>query len=76
MLARQVAEERGDVVAAGKLHHVEEILDRARLVREDTLCQDSLSDAERRWLRQTRPPEASHWNLLTDLKAQLLPYAA
>jgi hypothetical protein len=30
----------------------------ARLVREDTLCQESLSDAERR-----------HWNLLTDLKA-------
>ena len=66
----------GDVVAAGRLRQVEEILDRARLVREDTLCQESLSEAERRWLRQTRPTEASHWNLLTDLKAQLLPYAA
>src|SRR6266496_74196 len=75
MLARQVAEKRGDIVAAGRLHQVEEILDRARLIREDTLCQESLPDAERRWLRQTRPPEASHWNLLTDLKAQLLPYA-
>ena len=76
MLARQVAEKRGDIVAAGRLHQVEELLDRARLVREDTLCQESLSDAERRWLRQTRPTEANHWNLLTDLKAQLLPYAA
>jgi transcriptional regulator with XRE-family HTH domain len=76
MLARQVAEKRGDIVAAGRLQQVEEILDRARLVREDTLCQESLSEAERRWLRQTRPTEASHWNLLTDLKAQLLPYAA
>lgn len=76
MLARQVAEKRGDIVATGRLHQVEEILDRARLVREDTLCQASLSDAERRWLRQTRPSEASHWNLLTDLEAQLLPYAA
>jgi transcriptional regulator with XRE-family HTH domain len=75
-LARQVAEKRGDVAAASRLHRVEEILDRARLVREDTLCQESLSDAERRWLRQARPSEASHWNLLTDLKAQLLPYAA
>ena len=73
MLARQVAEKRGDVVAAGRLHQVEEILDRSRLVREDTLCQESLSEAERRWLRQTRPTEASHWNLLTGLKAQLLP---
>jgi len=76
MLARQVAEERGNILAADRLHQVEEILDRARLVREDTLCQESLSDAERRWLRQTRPTEASHWNLLTDLKARLLPYAA
>lgn len=76
MLARQVAEKRGDIVVADRLHQVEEILDRARLVREDTLCQESLSNAERRWLRQTRPAEASHWNLLTDLKAQLLPYAA
>jgi transcriptional regulator with XRE-family HTH domain len=76
MLARQVAEKRGDIVATGRLHQVEEILDRARLVREDTLCQASLSDAERSWLRQTRPSEASHWNLLTDLEAQLLPYAA
>jgi transcriptional regulator with XRE-family HTH domain len=76
MLARQVADKRGDTIAEGRLHKVEEILDRARLVREDTLCQESLSEAERRWLRQTRPTEASHWNLLTDLKAQLLPYAA
>ncbi len=76
MLARQVAEKRGNLVAEGRLHQVEEILERARLVREDTLCQESLSDAERRWLHQTRPTEASHWHLLTDLKAQLLPYAA
>jgi hypothetical protein len=76
MLARQVAEKRGDIVVASRLHQVEEILDHARLAREDTLCQESLSDAERRWLRQTRPTEASHWNLLTDLKAHLLPYAA
>jgi hypothetical protein len=58
ILARQVAEQRGDIVAADRLHQVQEVLDRARLVREDTLCQESLSDAERR-----------HWNLLTDLKA-------
>jgi hypothetical protein len=67
MLARQVAEKRRHIVAAGRLHQVEEILDRARLVREDTLCQESLSDAERRWLRETRPAKAGHWNLPTDL---------
>lgn len=76
LLARQVAEKRGDVVAERRLQQVEETLERGRLVREDTLCQASLSNAERCWLRRTRPPEATHWNLLTDLQAQLLPYAS
>jgi len=74
-LARQVAEKRGDGPAASRLREIEEVLDRARLVREDSLCQASLSEAERRWLRRTRPVEASHWNLLTDLNAQFLPYS-
>ena len=75
-LARQVAERRGNGAATVRLREIEESLDRARLVREDTLCQESLSDAERRWLRQSRPAEAEHWNLLTDLSVRLLPYAA
>lgn len=75
-LARQVAETKRDAITASRLGQIEEILDHARLVREDTLCQASLSSAERRWLKQTRPAEADHWNLLTDLNAQLLPYAA
>ncbi|MEO8368844.1 MAG: hypothetical protein ABI806_06570 [Candidatus Solibacter sp.] len=75
-LARQVAEKRGDHDTARSVHEIEVTLERARLVREDTLCQDSLSEAERRWLRRARPDEASHWNLLTDLNAQHLPYAA
>jgi transcriptional regulator with XRE-family HTH domain len=75
-LARQVAERRGDHSATSRLEGVLQMLDRARLVREDTLCQESLSEAERRWLRTERPAEALHWNLLTDLNAQGLPYAA
>jgi transcriptional regulator with XRE-family HTH domain len=75
-LAAQVAEQRGNTQAALRLREIEGILDRARLVREDTLCQEALSDAERRWLRTARPPEAAHWNLLTDLRISHLPYAA
>lgn len=74
-LARQVAGNRGDCEAAARLRRVEQALDRARVVREDTLCQGSLSDAERRWLRQSRPHDASYWNLLTDLDSEALPYA-
>lgn len=74
-LARQIAEKRGDRATAARLQDIEQVLDHARLVREDTLCQASLSDAERRWLRRVRPTEALHWNLLTDLHSQTLPYA-
>jgi transcriptional regulator with XRE-family HTH domain len=74
-LARQVAE-RNAHATLGRLQEIEATLDRSRLVQEDTLCQASLSEAERRWLRQNRPAEATHWNLLTDLSAALLPYAA
>ena len=58
-----------------KLKEYTAVLDRSRLVKEDTLCHDSLTEAERTWLRPNRPPEAVHWNLLTDMRAQNLPYA-
>ena len=51
------------------------VLDRSRLVKEDTLCHDSLTQAEREWLRRNRSPEAKHWNLLTDLKAEDVAHA-
>jgi transcriptional regulator with XRE-family HTH domain len=74
-LGRRVAEKR-NAEAAGRLGEVNELLDHTRLAREDTLCQRSLSEAERRWLRQERPADARHWNLLTDLDVEHLPYAA
>jgi hypothetical protein len=74
-LGRRVAEKH-NAEAAPRLREVNELLDHARLAREDTLCQRSLSDAERRWLRQERPADARHWNLLTDLDVEHLPYAA
>jgi hypothetical protein len=47
---------------------------RSGLAKEDTLCHDSLTEAERKWLRVNRPPEAARWNLLTDMKAENLPH--
>ena len=49
------------------------VLDRSRLAKEDTLCHDSLTEAERKWLRVNRPADAAYWNLLTDMKAENLP---
>jgi transcriptional regulator with XRE-family HTH domain len=75
-LGRRLAEKQNREAARSRLIEVNEVLDRARLAREDTLCQQSLSDAERRWLREKRPSDARHWNLLTDLDLGHLPYAA
>ena len=60
----------------GRLRALVLELEPSRLAREDTLCHDSMTDAERRWLRQHRPPLAEHWTLLTDLRPEHLPYAA
>jgi transcriptional regulator with XRE-family HTH domain len=51
-------------------------LDRARLLREDTLCWDSMPVATREWMRANRSPLAEHWNLLTRLQAEDLDDAA
>lgn len=48
--------------------------ERLRLVRENTLCHNSLTEAEKRWLRENRSAEAEYWNLLTDLSAKHLKY--
>jgi transcriptional regulator with XRE-family HTH domain len=74
-LARTMAQ-RNHASTSALLAEREAILDRARLVREDTLCRDSLSEVEKRWLREHRPEEARHWNLLTDLQSEHLSYAA
>ena len=48
--------------------------DDARLAKEDTLGR-TLTEPERRYLREHRPPVAAHWNLLTSLRADDLRYA-
>lgn len=75
-VARDVAENRGEGEKAETLGRRVFELERSRLAREDTLCHESLTEAERRWLREHRTKEAEHWNLLTDLAAEHLSYAA
>ncbi len=76
-LARRVAEGGvGDRQRLQALEQLERTLERSRLDREDTLCKASMTDAERRWLSENRPDEARRWHLLTDWRAETLPYAA
>ena len=73
-LAEEFAKKAGDFVRSEKLSHYRELLDLSRLVREDTLCHDSMTKAERKWLANNRSPEAQHWHLLTDLGVDHLAY--
>lgn len=75
-VARRLAELSGDRDTAALLSRQEAILERSRLMREDTLCHDSLTEPERRWLRKNRPGEARHWGLLTDMSPEHLSHAA
>lgn len=75
-LARRVGE-RSRVFRSrlDELKQLEQALERSRLAREDTYGRRETSDRMRAWLRNNRSQEAEHWNLLTDLKPEHLPYA-
>jgi transcriptional regulator with XRE-family HTH domain len=74
-VARRLAERTGRNDTASLLREKETTLEKSRLVRENTLCHDLMTEAERRWLRSNRPKEARHWNLLTDLSPEHLIHA-
>ena len=75
-VAKDLAARHQESSRANKLAEAQATLERGRLAREDTLCHESMTNAERRWLQQDRPEQARHWNLLTDLELDNLPYAA
>ena len=72
-LARQLAATRPLLrKALEPISTVANELERSRLAREDTLCRESMTQAEREWLATTRSALARHWNLLTGLSADQL----
>jgi transcriptional regulator with XRE-family HTH domain len=73
-VALQLANETRDLKRADVLKNQRDLLEPSRLVREDTLCRDSMTLSERRWLQHHRLTEARHWNLLTDLELKNLDY--
>jgi transcriptional regulator with XRE-family HTH domain len=75
-VAKDLAARHHESSRANKLAEAQLTLERGRLAREDTLCHESMTNAERRWLQQNRSDQARHWNLLTDLELDNLPYAA
>jgi len=66
-VASEVAAMRGDQSLARQFAVQVDSLDPSRLAAEDTLCQRSMTQTERRWLRVHATESAKHWNLLSDL---------
>ena len=75
-LARQAAEKGGSSQVGEELAARVAKLEPSRLAKEDTLCRESMTRAERAWLRDHRPKSAEHWNLLTDLTVEQLDHVA
>jgi transcriptional regulator with XRE-family HTH domain len=75
-MARELAEGKNDGRTANRLLNQERTLERSILLREDTLCHDSMTRVERNWLLENRPEQAKRWRVLTDLRREHLPYAA
>jgi transcriptional regulator with XRE-family HTH domain len=76
-LARQAAERNPDFRSrVADLTRFEEALEPSRLAREEVFGQPRASGRLRAWLLKERSDTARHWNLLSDLKVEHLPYAA
>ena len=74
-VAQDLAKRReGSSSMVGQLAKAEGELEQARLVAETTLGR-AMPPAERKWLRKNRTLQATHWNVLSTLSADRLPYA-
>ena len=69
-VARELAEKRGGSDAVETLRLWEGVLENSRLQKEDAFSQETLTEAERKWLRSHRSNAAAHWNLLTRVSAE------
>ena len=75
-VARQVAERKQEFESRlPELRRFEGTLEPSRLAREETFGQGHAHERLREWLKRERSEAARHWNLLTDLRAEQLPYA-
>ena len=59
----------------GTLQEPEQALADSKLAKEDSFCR-ALNEAERRWLQENRSEQAAQWNLLSDLRPDMLRYVA
>lgn len=73
-LARRQADLRHSVTRSMELSRLENLLDDSRLAKEDVFYRPPRTEREREWIRANRTEDAVHWNLLSDMKPEHLPY--
>jgi transcriptional regulator with XRE-family HTH domain len=76
LLAWELAEKLQCREAANRLRQAEQDLRHSLLAKEDTYCNERMTESERHWLREHRSPEAAAWRLLSDLRPEHLSHAA
>lgn len=77
-LAREVVQRLtpNDKDRVEALRKLELTLEGSKLARVESLQKASVGPQERQWLIDNRSEEASHWNLLTDWRREMLRYAS
>jgi len=75
LLAKKLAFQKQELEVADSLERREKSLRESLLAKEDTYCHEDMTQAERRWLYTRRSPEASAWNVLSDLQLADLAHA-
>ena len=73
-VARKLAEMKSDAKAMNSLRSIEARLEPSKLERENTLCNETMTNAERRWLAVNRSDGARHWHILASLSPQHVRY--
>lgn len=74
-LAARVAKNQRDAARTEELAKLTSALEESRLAKEDAFYRPPKTETERAWLKGNRTDEATHWNLLTDMKVENLQYA-
>lgn len=74
-LARQLVETKNETSRGSVLRKLEDQLEDSRLAKEDAFYRPPRSESEKDWLKENRTRDAAHWNLLTDMRMEHLPYA-
>ncbi len=74
-LARHAADRLNASSKTDELKQFEGLLDDSRLAKEDYFFRPPRTERETQWLRTNRTNDAVHWNLLSDMKPEHVPYA-